>query len=357
MIGPFPEPNSFTLSLFAKLRRHPKRVVFPEPDDDRVLRASAELVRREVVSPVLLGPRAFLRERLRSLGIDSPFIQILDPACAADLPLFCERYVRMEKFRGVTVADPVAVMSKPHPFAAMMVQYGQADGLVAGNTVHASTVHRALFHLIKPLPEVRAPFAASVLVAARQGKRDRILVLADCALHPDPAPEQLAAIAVESGRFCRHVLGRRPRVALLSHSTKGTSNSASALKVAAATALARTMARERLLPMEIDGEVQADVALVPELAAAKTTRNLLKGKADVLVFPTLDAADISLRLLRHLGGFRSYGHFLLGLARPAVQVTRGISGVGLLGTAAAVGVEAILHHELYPDGETGGIVW
>ena len=357
MMAPFPEPNDFTATLFASLKRHPKRVVFPEPDDDRVLRVAAELVRREAVLPVLLGPREHLRERMLSLGIDMPFIRIIDPTRAADLPLFCDRYVRTEKFRGVTVTDPEAVMSKPHHFAAMMVQYGQADAVVAGNTVHPATVYRALFHLIKPLPVVPEPFAATVLVTDGADGADRILVLADCGLHEDPTTEQLAVIAVESGRFARQVLGRVPKVALLSHSTKGSSHSASALKVGAATVLARQTARERLLARDIDGEVQADVALVPKLAEAKASANLLKGEADVLVFPTLDAADISLRLLRHLGDFRSYGHFLLGLARPAAQVSRGISENCLLGTVAAVAVEAILHHELYPEGETGGIVW
>jgi phosphate acetyltransferase len=357
MSASFSQPTAFVASLLEKLQRHPKRVVFPEPDDDRILLAAAELLRLEAVLPVLLGTRGRLAPRLAALGIDSPFMRIIDPVKSGDLPLFCDRYARMERFRGVTVADPAAAMAKPHHFAAMMVQYGQADAIVAGNSVHPSTVQRAIFHLIKPLPGVHAPFAATVLVDDSRAGGERILVLADCALHASPEPETLAEIAVEAGRFARHLLGRPARVAMLSHSTKGHSNNPAALKVAAATALARQLAAERVLDLEIEGELQADVALVPELAAAKQTTSLLKGEADVLVFPDLDAADISLRLLRHLAGFSTYGNFLLGLARPAAQVSRGIQPSCLLGTIAAIAVEAVKHHDLYPEGETGGIVW
>lgn len=350
-------PNPFTSALIAKLRAHPKRVVFPEADDPRILQTAAELVKQEAILPILLGDRATLKAKAAALGLSTEFINIINPATSSDLPLFCERYVRMQSMRGIRIAQPESIISKPHQFAAMMVQYGQADAVVAGNLSHPGIGLRALQQLIKPIPDVPALFGAIVLVDHVTGHEDRILVLADCAIHVEPSPEQLAAIAVHSGKLARHILGRKAMVAMLSHSTKGASESPSSRRVAAATALARELVRDHLLEMEIEGEVQADVALDPDCAAKKSPVSLMHGNADVLVFPGLDAADISLRLLRHLASYRTYGQIILGLARPAAQLPRSATVEQIFGTAAAVGVEAIKFHQLYPAGDTPWDTW
>lgn len=352
-----PAPNSFTAALLEKLRRHPKRVVFPEADDPRVLEAAAELVRREAVLPILLGDRAALKARAADLGLPMGFVNFIDPAKSSDLELFNQRFIRMEAIRGVEIKDGRPIVSKPHQFAAMMVQYGQADALVAGNLQHPAIGFRALQQLIKPLPGVPSPFGAIVLVDENSPAGERVLVLADCGMHVEPDPEQLAATALESGKLARHILGRRAKVAMLSHSTKGSSPSVSSRRVEAATALAKDKAAAQGLDMDIEGEIQADVALDPLIAAKKCDSSLLHGAADVLVFPSLDAADISLRLLRHLGNFRTYGQLVLGLARPAGQLPRSTTVEQIVGTAAAAGVEAIKYHELYPHGESPGDEW
>lgn len=343
--------------LLAKLKRHPKRLVFPEAEDDRVLRTACRLVQEEAALPILLGNPEAVSASLDRLGLPCQFINTIDPASASDLDLFCERYVRMEGFRGVRVADPREVMVKPHYFASMMVQYGQADAMVAGNRVHPSIVYRAARRMIKPLPRVPQPFSAAVLICERDPAHPRLFVVADCGMHHDPGPELLAGIAVETGTFARQILGRAPRVALLSHSTKGSASSASSLKMASATALARSSAAGRALDMEIEGELQADVAVVPDLAEAREKPTLLGGQADVLVFPDANAADISLRLLTRLAGMRAYGEILLGLGRPVARVPRVTDEATILGTSALAAVEAINFHELYPEGETGGIIW
>lgn len=352
-----PAPNAFTAALLEKLRRHPKRVVFPEADDPRVLEAAAELVRREAILPILLGDRATLKSHAAKLGLSMGFVNIIDPSKASDLELFNRRFIRMESIRGVEIKDARGIVSKPHQFAAMMVQYGQADAVVAGNLQHPAIGIRAVQQLIKPMPGVPSLFGAVVLVDESAEHDERVLVLADCGVHVEPDPEQLAAIAVESGKLAHHILGRRAKVALLSHSTKGSAPSTSSRRVEAATALAKDQAAAHALDMDIEGEIQADVALVPSIATQKTESSLLHGAADVLVFPSLDAADISLRLLRHLGDFRTYGQLVLGLARPAAQLPRSASVEQIVGTAAAVAVEAIKYHELYPHGETPGEEW
>lgn len=348
---PLSKADAFTESLIEKLRRHPKRIVFTDGADERVLRVAAEMVRLEVGVPILLGKQEEIRGMARELGVSLRFVNVLDPATASDLELFCGYLKKFERYRGVELANACEVVANPHFFGAMMIQYGQADGLVGGNRSVPSAVFRPLLHLVKPLPAVPRVFSVAILVAPhlQHFGPEGVLFLADCGLNEAPSVEQLAAIAVETGQLVRHYHGRRPRVALLSHSTKGSAGTQSALAVQAATELAIRHANAE--EIEIDGELQADVALDPLAAEAKLPNAEFKSAADVLVFPNLDAAHISLKLLHHVGGARVYGQLILGLARPAAQVSRTMDAGGLFGTALAVGVEAIKYHELYPDGE------
>lgn len=345
--------NPFTDYLIEKLRSHPKRVVFTEGEDLRVLRAAERLVAAEAVVPVLLGSREKIRALASDHGISLKFINVIEPAKSSDLGLFCQRFAKVERYRNHAAASPVDVVSRPHYFGAMMVQYGQADALVGGNQSLPASLFRALLHTIQPLPGVPKMFGMMVLVAphlAHFGK-DGILFLADCGLIPQPSVDQLAAITIETGKLAKHFLGREPHVALLSHSTRGSAGTDEARKMAAATALAVDKAKEAYLDFKISGEIQADVALDPTASEIKLPDAPHRDPADVLVFPNLDAAHISLKLLQHCAGAQNYGQILAGLARPCAQVPRTASEETIFGTAAAVGVEAVKYHQLYPDGE------
>jgi len=350
----FPTPNRFTAALFEQLRRHPKRVVFPEAEDIRILRVAGEMIRLEIGTPILLGEKDKIHALAKAEGIDMTFAHVINPAEADDLPLFCARFTRMERYRRMQGAKPEDFMTKPHYFAAMMVQYGQVDAVVAGNQSYPATVFRAVLHLIKPTPDVPNVFGAVIMVDDRNpDKKERTLFLADCGLQPEPSPESLAAMAVTTGALCRHVEGVVPRVAMLSYSNKGSSPGPGPLKVEAATALARDLARRNNIEMHIDGELQADAALIPEIAARKTQGVMLKGAADVLIFPNLDAAHIAFKLLHHIAGLKSYGQLMLGLSRPVAQISRSATEEQILGTTAAVAVEAVKLHDLHPDGILG----
>ncbi|WP_193214696.1 phosphate acyltransferase [Luteolibacter marinus] len=351
--SPAEQGNPFTDYLIAKLRSHPKRIVFTEGEDLRVLRAARRLVVAEAAVPVLLGNRDKIRAMAADNDISLQFINVIEPAKASDLGLFCQRYVKTERYRKVNVASPADVMSRPHFFGAMMVQYGHADALVGGNTTLPASLFRALIHVIQPMPGVPKMFGVMALVAPhlKHFGANGMLFLADCGLIPQPDVEQLASIAIETGKMAKHFLGREPRVALLSHSTKGSAGTEEARKMAAATALAVDHARRDFLEFQISGEIQADVALDPVAAEVKLPDAGNREPADVLVFPNLDAAHISLKLLQHCAGAVNYGQILAGLARPCAQVPRTATEETIFGTAAAVGVEAIKYHLLYPDGE------
>ncbi len=345
--------NSVTTSLIEQLRRHPKRVVFTEGEDIRVIEAAARLVALEAVSPILLGRP----ERIRALAgqhqIPLKFVRVIDPKTSSDLPLFLKRAENMARYRASRQVDQEETIIRPHYFGAMMVQYGHADAIVGGNQAIPASYFRALLHNIKPKPEVPRIFGVTMLTAEHFPllAPDRVLFLADTGLIPEPDVAQLATIAVETGKLAHHFLGRKPVVALLSHSTKGSSTTREAQKIAAATALAKERVTRELLDIDIDGELQADVAIDPLAAETKLPDAASRHSADVLVFPNLDAAHISMKLLQHLAGAQNYGQLIMGLARPAAQIPRTASVETIFGTAAAVAVEAIKYHELHPDSD------
>ncbi|NJM37677.1 MAG: hypothetical protein HC845_07365 [Akkermansiaceae bacterium] len=345
--------NAITRPLIEQLRRHPKRVVFTEGEDIRVIRAAARLVELEAIAPILLGSRERIKALALANSVSLKFILVIDPPKAADFKLFCERVENMARYRTMQLGSTEELVARPHYFGALMVQYGQADALVGGNQALPASYFRALLHMIKPMPNVPKIFGVTMLTGAHLknlGGSD-VLFLADCGLIPNPSVDELAAIAVETGKLARHFLGRKVNVAMLSHSTKGSAGTPAARHMAAATGLAQATVAKEFLEISVEGEIQADVALDPEAAETKLLGAEKRAVADVLVFPNLDAAHISLKLLQHVAGAQNYGHLILGLAGPAAQVSRTATEETIFGTAAAIAVEAIKYHLLHSSEE------
>lgn len=339
--------------LLETLRRHPKRVVFTEGEDIRVIEAAARLVKEEVVAPILLGNRERIKALAAEHSVPLKFVHIIDPPKASDFGLFCQRVENMARYRSMRIGQPEELVAKPHYFGALMVQYGQADAIVGGNKAMPAAYFRALLNTIKPLPDVPKIFGVTILVGSHLKNLggSGILLLADSALIPNPDVSELAMIAVETGKLALHFLGRKPHVAMLSHSTKGSSGTPEANRMAAAAALAQSTVLNNYLDIQIDGELQADVALDPAAAEIKLPAAEARPSADVLVFPNLDAAHIAMKLMQHVAGAQIYGQFVMGLSRPAAQVPRTVTAETIFGTAVAIAVEAIKFHQLYPDGE------
>ena len=345
--------NKVTRHLIEQLQRHPKRVVFTEGEDIRVIQAAARLVALEAVAPILLGDVARIRALAAKHGVPLNFVRVINPKTSSDLPLFVKRAENMARYRASGQIDSEETLVRPHYFGAMMVQYGHADALVGGNQAIPAVFFRALLQTIKPQAGIGRIFGVTALMAPHFPLLgdDRVIVLADTGLNPDPDVNLLSTIAIETGKLAHHFLGRTPVVALLSHSTKGSSTTPEARKVVAATALAKDRIAREFLDIHLDGELQADVAIDPCAAETKLADASNRAIADVLVFPNLDAAHISMKLLQHLGGAQNYGQIILGLARPAAQVPRTASVETIFGTAAAVAVEAIKYHQLHPDSD------
>jgi phosphate acetyltransferase len=341
----------FIGSVIEKLQRHPKRIVFPEGTEPRVLQAARQFYSLRLGVPMLLGDRAKVAEAAAALNVSLEGIRVINPAESEELENFARRFKRIRHYTGRSMEDQEAreAMLQPNYFGAMMVAMHQADGFVAGARQITAGVLRPLFQTIKPAPQASSISSCVVMEVedSRLGENG-VIFMADCDVIEDPSVEELADVAVSTAQLARHLLGVRPRVALLSFSTKGSATHASVGKVQAATALAQQKALERRLDADFDGELQVDAALVPEVANLKLPDSKLGGTANVLIFPDLNAGNIASKLARLVGRANAYGHILLGLDRPAADLSRGSNAHDILGVAAIVGVQSIAYPLLYP---------
>ena len=341
----FSDDDPLLAPMVSYLRRHPKRIVFPDGLDPRVLAAAAELVRHEAVVPILLGNRAAIQDMAAQHGLPLNFTGIVDPEHSADFDRFCERYRKVLRFRRTAVADPREVMGVPAYFAAMMVQYGYADGAVGGNATLPAAWFRALQHLIRRLPGLDCVSSCLPLHLPDRpdiGSAGR-LVLADCAVIPVPTVAQLAMIAVESAKVAAAMFQERPRIAMISFGTRGSMQHAAVQKVRAATELAREQLRQQFVDADIDGELEVDAAIDPAAAAVKAPGSPLGGRASVLVFPDLGAAHSAYQLLEFIGRAHTAGQHVLGLARPAAQVSRAASARTLFAAALTTAMRSVAY--------------
>ncbi len=340
----------FIGSIIEKLQRHPKRVVFPEGTEPRVLQAARQFYSLRLGAPILLGDRTKIKEAAERLNVSLQGIRIINPVESEDLDAFVKRYEMLRRVKGIRAAEAREAMMKPNHYGAMMVAMHQCDGLISGTNEISGSVLRPLFQIIKVAPQ--ATTASSCMVMEVEDTRfgeGGVMFMADCGVIPEPTVDQLSDIAISTAQLARQLLGKRPRVALLSYSTKGSATHPSIGKVQAATALARRKAEEKLLEADFDGELQVDAALVPEIAARKLPESSVAGRANVLIFPDLNSGNIASKLIQHVARANAYGQILLGLDRPAADVSRGSSAHDILGVAAIVGLQSIAYNELYPD--------
>src|SRR5881392_2640260 len=342
----------FIGSVIEKLQRHPKRIVFPEGTESRVLQAARQFHSLRLGVPMLLGDRTKIKEAAERLNVPLEGVRIINPEESEELDNFARRFELVRRYKGVKEQEAREAMLKPNYFGAMMVAMHQADGLVSGTNEITGSVLRPLFQIIKVAPKQTTASSCMVMEVedTRFGERG-VMFMADCGVIPDPTVEQLADIAVSTAQLARQLLGTRPRVALLSYSTKGSATQSSIGKVQAATALAEKMAHEKMVEAEFDGELQVDAALVPEIAERKLPDSKVAGNANVLIFPDLNSGNIASKLVRHIARANAYGQILLGMDRPAADVSRGSTAHDILGVAAIIGVQSVAYKLLYAEND------
>ncbi|MGB7747356.1 MAG: phosphate acyltransferase [Verrucomicrobiia bacterium] len=342
----------FIGNVIEKLQRHPKRVVFPEGTEPRVLQAARQFQALRLGAPIVLGEQEKVKEVAEGLNVSLDGIRVINPAKSEDLDNFANRLFRLRREKGLRAPEAREAMMQPNYYGAMMLAMHQADGLISGASHFTGSVLRPLFQIIKAAPDIAT--VSSCMITEVEDTRfgeNGVLFMADCGVVPDPTVDQLADIAVTTARLARHMLGIRPRVAFLSFSTKGSATHPSVGKVQAATAQAKRKAEQLFLEADFDGELQVDAALVPEIAERKLHDSKVAGRANVLIFPDLNSSNIASKLVRLVGRANAYGQILLGLNRPAADVSRGSNAHDILGVAAIIGVQAIDYQKLYPGAD------
>lgn len=319
-------------------QREPLRLVMPEALDARIIQAAKILIQERMVSKVvLLGNEKQIEENARKAGLSMDTVSIFNPQSSGLRDQFVDEYIKLRQHKGISRQQAQVSMQNPLYWAAMLLRLGMVDAMVAGAAHSTANVLVAAFRIIKTTPRIKN--ASSFFVIQHPDPdwgEEGYIIFSDCALIPDPDAEQLAEIAITAAKSCQTFLGFEPKVAMLSFSTKGSANHPVLEKIKEATRLAKSKWPELI----IDGELQVDAALIPEIAKMKAPKSPIKGNANVLIFPDLNAGNIAYKLVQRLGGADVYGPFLQGFAKPVSDLSRGCSVENIVITAACTLVQA-----------------
>ncbi|MFG6475146.1 phosphate acetyltransferase [Microbacterium sp. P06] len=323
-------PLMFEYALVERARSDRRRIVLPEGDDDRVLRAAATVLARGIADLTILGEEIEVRNRAIELGIDLQQAEVLSPFDAVHVAKFATEYERLRAHKGVTYAQAADTVTDVSYFGTLMVHLGLADGMVSGAAHTTAHTIRPAFEIIKTKPGVSVVSSVFLMALA-----DRVLVYGDCAVIPDPTSEQLADIAISSAATAEQ-FGIDPRVAMLSYSTGASGTGADVEKVRAATALVRDRAPELL----VEGPIQYDAAADAAVAKAKMPESDVAGRATVFVFPDLNTGNNTYKAVQRSAGAVAIGPILQGLNKPINDLSRGALVDDIVNTIAITAIQA-----------------
>ena len=323
--------------VIARAKADVKTIVFPEGNEERTILAAVRLMREGIAVPILLGNTKEILTSAALLGADLTGIPIEDPAEDVRLTEYADALYEIRRNKGVTHADAEKLVLDPMYYGIMMVKLGHADGLVSGAVHTTGDMLRPALQIIKTKPEMKIVSSSFLMDCPDKSLgEDGLLVYADCVVMPCPTAEELAYIAIAAADTARRLCGfDEPRVAMLSFSTKGSAKHESVSKVQKAVQIAHELAPDLLL----DGEMQFDAALVPEIGASKAKGSPVAGKANVLIFPDLQAGNIGYKITQRIGKAECFA-VLQGLNKPCNDLSRGCSVEDIVHTAAMTAVQA-----------------
>lgn len=300
-----------------------KTIVLPEPEDERVLKATQQVLAEKTAKIILIGNPETIKSDAAKFGANIEGATIIDPKNYANIDAYVNELVELRKAKGLSFAQAKELLTtEPRFFGCMMVRLGDADGLVAGSNSPTADVLKAAIQVIKTAPGIKTVSSAFVMETADGKFGDNgLLLFADCAVLPEPTSEQLADIAASTAQTARSVVGLEPRVAMLSFSTMGSANHPLVDKVKEAVQILK----DRNVDFAFDGEMQADAAIVEAIGKKKAPDSKVAGIANILVFPDLQSGNIGYKLVQRFANAQAHGPIVQGLAKPVNDLSRGCS--------------------------------
>ena len=321
-----------------KAKQDKKTIVLPESKDKRTLIAAAKILEEGTADLIMIGKEEKIMDGAGWLEVDLTGIRVVDPDTDPNFDHYAETLYELRKHKGMTLEKAQETLKNDYiTYGVMMVKESDADGLVAGACHATADTLRPALQILKTAPgtELVSGFFIMDVPNCEYGCNGTFL-FADCGLNQDPTSEELAAIADSSAKSFRALMGEKPVIAMLSHSTKGSAKHALVDKVTKAVEIAH----EKYPQLELDGELQLDAAIVPEIGKSKAPGSEVAGSANVLIFPNLDCGNIGYKLVQRLAKAEAYGPMLQGIARPVNDLSRGCSAEDIVGVVALTAVQA-----------------
>lgn len=329
--------SKFLDRIIERAKTDKKTIVLAEGEDIRTIRAAAQVLEKEIANIIILGNAADIQKMADSESLSIEGATIIDPACAENLPKFATELFELRKAKGMTEEKALETVKNSLYYGVMMVKLGLADGMVAGAVNSTSNVLRPCLQILKTAPGTKLVSAFFVMVVpdCEYGEKGAF-IFADSGLNEDPDADAVSEIAISSAKSFRTLIEAEPKVAMLSYSSYGSAKSPLVDKMQEATRLAK----EKAPALALDGELQLDAAIVPEIGKSKAPESPIAGQANVLVFPDLNAGNIGYKLTQRLAKAEAYGPITQGIAKPVNDLSRGCSAEDIVGVVAITCVQA-----------------
>ncbi len=328
---------SFVETMKEKARQNIKTILLPESEDIRVIQAAADVEKEGFAKAVLIGNEENVKKLALDNNIDVSKVTIIDPLKSEKFEEYSNKFYELRKAKGMTPEKAKETMKEPIYFGTMMVKVGDADGIVSGACHPTAHTLRPALQILKTAPGTKLASAFFLMVTkCPEYGEDGVLIFADSGMNEYPDADGLSEIAISSAKSFKQLVGTEPRVAMLSYSTYGSASSPLTEKVIEATRILKEKAPDLIC----DGELQLDAAIIPEVAERKAPGSPVAGRANVLIFPDLDAGNIGYKLVQRFGRAEAYGPLCQGIAKAVNDLSRGCSSDDIVGVVAITSVQA-----------------